>query len=113
MRHKIWVCHILLYPIWFVDHKSVSGSVSPEGSLFPQPAPPNIALLRALWSLLDGTWGILNSSWGVLESPSIQSLRALKDLNIQRICTCSLWVRQEKELVASACVSLACSGINV
>ena len=28
--------------------------------------PPNVALLRALWSLLDGIWGSLKGSWGVL-----------------------------------------------
>ena len=27
---------------------------------------PNVALLRALWSLLDGIWGSLQGSWGVL-----------------------------------------------
>ena len=26
--------------------------------------PPNVALLRALWSLLVGIWGILKGSWG-------------------------------------------------
>ena len=26
---------------------------------------PNVALLMALWSLLDGIWGILKRSWGV------------------------------------------------
>ena len=30
--------------------------------------PPNVALLRALWSLLDGIWGVLQGSWGVLVS---------------------------------------------
>ena len=30
------------------------------------PAPPNVPLLRALWSLLDGMWGVLKGSWGVL-----------------------------------------------
>ena len=30
------------------------------------PRPPNVPLLRALWSLLDGIWGILKGSWGVL-----------------------------------------------
>ena len=32
------------------------------------PRPPNVPLLRALRSLLDGTWGILKGSWGVLVS---------------------------------------------
>ena len=27
---------------------------------------PNIPLIRALWSLLDGIWGLLKGSWGVL-----------------------------------------------
>ena len=30
------------------------------------PRPPNVPLLRALWSLLDGIWGVLEGSWGVL-----------------------------------------------
>ena len=30
------------------------------------PGPPNVALLRALWYLLDGIWGLLKGSWGVL-----------------------------------------------
>ena len=31
------------------------------------PRPPNVPLLRALWSLLDGIWGLLKGSWGVLD----------------------------------------------
>ena len=27
---------------------------------------PNVPLLRALWSLLDGIWGVLKGSWEVL-----------------------------------------------
>ena len=30
------------------------------------PRPPNVPLLKALWSLLDGIWGVLKGSWGVL-----------------------------------------------
>ena len=30
------------------------------------PAPPNVPLLRALWSPLDGILGVLKGSWGVL-----------------------------------------------
>ena len=30
------------------------------------PRPPNVPLLRALWSLVDGIWGVLKGSWGVL-----------------------------------------------
>ena len=30
------------------------------------PRPPNVTLLRALWSLLDGIWGLSKGSWGVL-----------------------------------------------
>ena len=32
--------------------------------------PPNVALLRALWSLLDGIWGLLKGSWGAGRSCS-------------------------------------------
>ena len=42
-------------------HKQNSSSVA------SQPTPPNVPLLRALWSLLDGIWGLLKGSWGVLE----------------------------------------------
>ena len=35
------------------------------------PRPPNVALLRALWSLLVGIWDILKGSWGVLVDPTI------------------------------------------
>ena len=34
-------------------------------------APPNVALLMAVWSLLDGVWGILNGSWGVLAEANV------------------------------------------
>ena len=30
------------------------------------PRPPNVPLLRAIWSVLDGIWGVLKGSWGVL-----------------------------------------------
>ena len=36
--------------------------------------PPNVPLLRALWSLLDGIWGVLEG-WGVLEVSPIHVLR--------------------------------------
>ena len=40
---------------------------SPEGHYHTYlPRPPNVPLLRALWSLLDGIWGFLKGSWGVL-----------------------------------------------
>ena len=46
-----------------------SGLINPHLILFvlgPLPRPPNVALFRALWSLLDGIWGFLKGSWGVL-----------------------------------------------
>ena len=36
------------------------------------PRPPNVPLLRALWSLLDGIWCVLKGSWGVLVSADPQ-----------------------------------------
>ena len=30
------------------------------------PRPPNVALMRDLWSLLDGIGGVLKGSWGVV-----------------------------------------------
>ena len=36
------------------------------GLVIGLPRPPNVALLRALWSLLDGIWGVFKGSWGVL-----------------------------------------------
>ena len=30
------------------------------------PRPPNVPLLMAFWSLVDGIWGVLQGSWGVL-----------------------------------------------
>ena len=44
----------------------------------PLPRPPNAALLRALWSLLDGIWGVLKGSWGVLVLGRIRPSRDLK-----------------------------------
>ena len=41
-----------------------------EGSF---PIPPNVALLRALWSLLVGIWGTLKGTWGVLVWVGISS----------------------------------------
>ena len=35
------------------------------------PRPPNVTLLRALWSLLDGIWGVLKGTWGVLVDISV------------------------------------------
>ena len=31
------------------------------------PRPPNVPLLRALWSLVDGICGVSKGSWGVLD----------------------------------------------
>ena len=46
------------------DHGSHHSSIA---------TPPNVPLLRALWSLLVGTWGILKGSWRVLVFGSIWS----------------------------------------
>ena len=42
------------------------GRQKKDGGFLPIPRPPNVPLLRALWSLVDGTWGVLKGSWGVL-----------------------------------------------
>ena len=57
-------------------HKFVSLVVN---SLLPLPRPPNVALLRALRSLLDDIWALLKGSWGV---------RVLEGLNIARRARC-------------------------
>ena len=36
--------------------------------------PPNVPLIRALWSLFDGIWGVLEDSWGVLDEASAPAL---------------------------------------
>ena len=41
------------------------------------PRPPNVALLRALWSPIDGIWGVLKVSWEVLV---LQLLKAFHSL---------------------------------
>ena len=35
-----------------------------------RPRPPNVPLLRALWSASDGIWGVSKGSWGVLGDPA-------------------------------------------
>ena len=37
-----------------------------------RPRPPNVALLRALWSLLDGIWGLLRVVGGCWEKEALQ-----------------------------------------
>ena len=55
-----------------LGHGFVVGAVRPmqRGELWlptkSSPRPPNVPLLRAIWSLLDGIWGLLKGSWGVL-----------------------------------------------
>ena len=44
------------------------------------PRHPKVALLRALWSLLDGSWGVLKGSWTVLPYPKIESASRLQYL---------------------------------
>ena len=50
--------------------------------------PPNVPLLRPLWSLLDGIWGVLKSSSGVLVynevlEPLVQALQAQKTYHVR------------------------------
>ena len=61
----------------------------PKGSLRspqqgPPPGPPNVPLLRALWSLFDGMWGILKGSWGVLAmNPMIRSHESIQGPSVR------------------------------
>ena len=42
------------------------GTAAGHALSMPVPRAPNVALLRALWSLFNGIWGLLKGSWGVL-----------------------------------------------
>ena len=57
------------------------------------PRPPNVPLLGALWSLLDGSWGVLKGSSGVLVYDLLQPHRALytrtvKDMYVTTYTCC-------------------------
>ena len=55
---------------WIPPQASLSSSTPGPDLMSPRqetpPRPPNVPLLRALWSLLVGIWGFLKGSWGVL-----------------------------------------------
>ena len=51
----------------------------------PLPRPPNVPLLRAVWSLLDAIWGVLKGSWGVLVGSVFLTL-ILEFQCVQRCC---------------------------
>ena len=59
---------------------------------YPFPRPPNVPLLRALWSLLDGIWGLLEGRWGVLvmifNEFGVQALAAQQLVALQIIVSC-------------------------
>ena len=62
------------------------------------PRPPNVPLLRALWSLLNGIWGVLKGSWGVhlMYIVSTHTLWAPKNLDIHEakgIMLRGLWLK--------------------
>ena len=51
----------LVFPVWSeIVYYSLSEPCS-------DPRPPNVPLLRPLWSLLDSIWGVLKGTWGVLD----------------------------------------------
>ena len=75
----------------------------PRLELSCDPRPPNVPLLRALWSLLDGIWALLQGSWGVLDYPAVedrkdagiimpeegsQQARRNSTLMVAELCTC-------------------------
>ena len=49
------------------------------------PRPPNLPLLRAVWSLLVGIWGLLKGNWGVLvcEVPILRRLSKAQRLDVK------------------------------
>ena len=49
--------------------------------------PPNVPLLRALWSLLDCIWGVVEGSWGVLAGPNNHNLSGFWDQSPQVLDT--------------------------
>ena len=53
--------------------------------------PPNIPLLRALWSLLDGIWGVLKGSWGVLVELKVMIWQHLQCPCIYHTAAWNLW----------------------
>ena len=59
--------HIYIYIHIRVQHRYIHVDLHIYVSIpIPVPTPPNVAPLRALWSLLDGIWGLLKGSLGVL-----------------------------------------------
>ena len=58
------------------------------------PRPPNVPLLRALWSLLDAIWGVLKGSWGVL----VEDPQCLFDRARRRIYCTVAWPGSESKL---------------
>ena len=62
------------YGASFVVHLILKVGSIPESSVMPcnRLRPPNVPLLRALWSLLVGIWGILKGSCG----PGIEMTRS-------------------------------------
>ena len=55
------------FQLWSYCKRSLSLKLVQLCKKLPKlPRPPNLPLLRALWSLLVGIWGVLKGSWGVL-----------------------------------------------
>ena len=61
MQEEVWPSNIL------VEDLPKQGAPI-VANVHAYPGPPNVRLLRALWSLVVvGIWGILKGSWGVLD----------------------------------------------
>ena len=52
---------------------SLDGLVSQDALAGSVPRPPNVPLLRALWSLVYGIGGVLKGSWGCWRDPTVCS----------------------------------------
>ena len=59
-------------PKGLINMRILQGRISKWRAL---PTPPNVPLLRGLWSLLDGICGVLKGSWGGARTPQKPSNR--------------------------------------
>ena len=66
---------------------------------------PNVPLLRALWSLLDGIWGLLKDSWGGPGycKPSIPRPKTIFWIHALLACKKEVTLPRQTQPAADAC----------